>query len=113
MQLPLAALAVVAPDKVRDYLLSPTHPVGRHKARFFGSLGYWRPRWEVLAVALRTIARRGEAVKIPTPPYGTTYLVGGMPRGPGGRESWVETVWIIRADAPRPHLVTAFPGAPR
>ena len=28
------------PAKVRDYLLSPTHPLGRSKARFFARLGF-------------------------------------------------------------------------
>jgi len=32
--------AVIDERKVRDYLLSPVHPIGRHKARFFYRLGY-------------------------------------------------------------------------
>ena len=36
MKVPQAELAVVDPAKVRDYLLSPEHPVGRFKATFFG-----------------------------------------------------------------------------
>ena len=40
MQLPGAENAVVEPRKIRDYLLSPTHAVGRYKATFFAKLGY-------------------------------------------------------------------------
>jgi len=32
--------AVVDPAKLRDYLLSPEHPVGRAKARYFTALGF-------------------------------------------------------------------------
>jgi hypothetical protein len=40
MKLPGADRAIVDAAKVRDYLLSPEHPVGRFKAVFFGALGY-------------------------------------------------------------------------
>ena len=42
MLLPGADRAIVDAAKVRDYLLSPEHPVGRFKAVFFGALGYTR-----------------------------------------------------------------------
>ncbi|GJG85381.1 hypothetical protein tb265_05620 [Gemmatimonadetes bacterium T265] len=42
MKLPNAERAVVDPAKVRDYLLSPDHPVGESKARFFATLGLTR-----------------------------------------------------------------------
>jgi hypothetical protein len=32
--------AEIDPAKIRDYLLSLTHPVGRFKAPFFAALGY-------------------------------------------------------------------------
>jgi hypothetical protein len=34
MKLPNAERAEAPPEKLRDYLLSPSHPVGRFKARF-------------------------------------------------------------------------------
>ena len=37
--------AVVDVEKVRDYLLSSTHPVGRLKAAFFMGLGYRAEDW--------------------------------------------------------------------
>lgn len=37
MKLPNGQKAVVDERKVREYLLSASHPVGRFKARFFGS----------------------------------------------------------------------------
>lgn len=44
MRLPAAQLAIVEPAKIRDYLLSPEHPVGRYKASFFNALGGTRGR---------------------------------------------------------------------
>ena len=38
MQLPGAERAFINPPKLLDYLLSPEHPVGRTKARFFAAL---------------------------------------------------------------------------
>ncbi len=35
-----AAAAIVSADKLRDYLLSSAHPIGRYKSTFFRSLGY-------------------------------------------------------------------------
>jgi len=40
VKLPNADQAFIDPAKLRDYLLSPTHPVGRFKAPFFAAMGY-------------------------------------------------------------------------
>ena len=45
--------AVIEPQKLRGYLLSRTHPVGRFKAIFFRSLGYSASRWQRLEADLR------------------------------------------------------------
>lgn len=110
MQLPLADLAVIDVAKVHHYLLSPTHPVGRHKARYFATLGYRASTAGLFVRDLRSLARRGDAVEQSATPYGTKYRVGGMLRGPAGMSAWIETIWIIRPGDPRPHLVTAYPG---
>jgi len=56
MKLPGAEAAVVEPEKVRDYLLSPTHQVGRFKAAFFAALGYSQQNWADLEQDLRNLA---------------------------------------------------------
>lgn len=53
---PNADLVLVEDAKVRDYLLSPTHPVGRFKSVFFVALGSSLDRWEALRDALRELA---------------------------------------------------------
>jgi len=37
---PNSGNAIISVDKIRDYLLSLLHPVGRYKALFFKGIGY-------------------------------------------------------------------------
>ena len=53
MKLPNASLAIIDSAKLRDYLLSPAHPVGRFKAPFFAALGYAQEQWQQLEADLR------------------------------------------------------------
>jgi hypothetical protein len=55
MRLPAAQLAIVEAAKIRDYLLSLEHPVGRYKASFFTALGYTREDWQRLEAAFRFV----------------------------------------------------------
>jgi Domain of unknown function (DUF4926)/Domain of unknown function (DUF6883) len=61
MKLPAAERAVIAPAKIRDYLVSTSHPVGRFKAPFFASLGYTSANWRRLERDLLAIAMSGDA----------------------------------------------------
>lgn len=40
--------AIIAPEKLRDYILSLTHRDGRAKATYLGLLGYSQSDWEQL-----------------------------------------------------------------
>jgi len=44
--IPNADRATIDATKLRDYLLSATHPIGRFKARFLTALGFAPERWE-------------------------------------------------------------------
>ena len=65
--LPNADRATIEPSKVRDYLLSPAHPIGRFKAAVFAALGYTQDDWQhdirhvgdQDVIAVRTLARAG------------------------------------------------------
>jgi uncharacterized protein DUF6883 len=52
MKLP-AADAIIPPEKLRDYLLSPTHPDGRAKAEYLAKLGYAEEAFPQLESDLR------------------------------------------------------------
>ena len=94
---------------MREYLLSATHPVGRFKAAFFGTLGYDADRWEELRDALLAMAQAGDASPAKPSPYGVKYEVRATLTGPNGRSADLVTVWIVLASENHPRFVTAFP----
>lgn len=110
MKLPGAERAVVEPEKVRDYLLSLEHPVGRSKARFFTQLGFARDRWQELQQVLFTLAQTGEAEFGPATEFGQKYIVRGTIQTPKGRTMSVESAWIVLHGDDVPRLITAYPG---
>jgi len=56
MKLPNAQNAIVDERKVREYSLSPSHPVGRFKAKFFESVGFPPEAWSEFMDALQRLA---------------------------------------------------------
>jgi hypothetical protein len=110
MKLPNAERAIVEDEKIRDYLLSLEHPVGRSKARFFISLGFARHRWQELQQALLDLAQNEEAELGPATKFGQKYVVRGMIQGPTGRTAMVRSAWIILQGEDAPRFVTAYPG---
>jgi hypothetical protein len=109
-RLPNASVAEIPDEKVRDYLLSTSHPVGRFKASFFFSLGFRREEYLELANAIQRLAQMAEAIPSDRSIYGQKYIVRGTITGPNGRSAILETVWIVLNSAPRPRFVTAYPG---
>ena len=109
MSLPNSDHAVIDTAKVRDYLLSEAHPVGRFKAAFFVTLGYSSDHWELLRDDLLALARAGWAARGKPSAFGRTFEVDGILIGPSGRSVDVKTVWIIRSNEDAPRFVTAFP----
>ena len=113
MRLPKSGRAIIEPAKVRDYLLSHEHPVGRFKATFFGVLGYRREQWQRLARDLVHVGRFGTARPAEKIEFGQKYEVRGMLDGPSGRMAGVVTIWIVLNGEDFPRFITAFPGEAR
>jgi hypothetical protein len=110
VRLPNAELAVIDDAKVRDYLVSSSHPVGRFKSVFFAALGFTSANWEVLRDALLELARSADASPGQPSPFGQKYEVRGRLRGPSGRQAEIITVWQISNGREFAHFVTAIPG---
>ena len=110
MKLPSAENAVIAPAKIRDYLLSTSHPIGRFKAPFFAGLGYTIANWRRLEQAFLVLAVSGDAQLGKDSPYGQKYEIRGTLSGPSRGSAEVLTVWIIPFGTVVPQFVTAFPG---
>lgn len=124
---PLAEMELEVPlRKLTDYLLSPTHPMGRHKARFFAALGFTAENPLDLAEALKLQARRASEVREEATPFGLKWAAWGKLSGPWGGAG-VMSVWVgegcggaepcARGQIPvgtatryaRARLVTAYP----
>ena len=109
MKLPNRDQAYLPAAKLRDYLLSPTHAVGRTKAKFFGEFGFNKSNVGSLESGLLAIARIEDVTDVTTTPYGVKYVVDGSLPTPMGIEVKVRTVWIIETGEERPRFVTAHP----
>jgi hypothetical protein len=110
VKLPGADHAIVDEVKVRDYLLSAAHPVGRAKARFFTSLGFRRERSGELRDALLALARRGQVTLGAPTIFGQKYVVRDIIQGPAGLTAALTTVWIVRQGEDFARFITAYPG---
>jgi hypothetical protein len=111
--LPNATKAVIDSTKVRDYLPSSSHPIGRFKQSFFVALGYSRDQWQQLEVDLLELAVSGNARIGQKSEYGQKYEVRSRLEGPSGNSAEVVSIWIILEDEEIPGFVTAFPGGKR
>ena len=109
MKLPHAERAIVDERKVREYLLSPSHPVGRFKAKYFGSIGFPAEDWAGFVSALLRLAAEGDATLVEQSEYGQKYVVRGRIAGAGARPAEVDSVWIIEVGDDVPRLVTVYP----
>lgn len=110
MKLPNASRAIVDDAKVRDYLLSPAHPVGRFKARVFASVGYHHDAWERLRDDLRALAITIEVASSTDQRHGHRFVGHGELPGAVGRPLPVITVWLISSGDSLPRLITVYPG---
>ena len=108
MRLPNHNNALLPSEKVRDYLLSDSHPIGRYKAAVFRSLGYESRDAEVLAQDLRKLLIF-DAAEVGTSEFGTKYAIRGTIHGPNGKRGDIVSIWIVRNDEDFPRFVTAYP----
>ncbi len=108
MRMPDGDRAVVDEVKLRDYLLNPDHPLGKHHAHLFRTLlGVDVDSTDVLAQALRAAARDGETTLGKASVFGQKYEIRFPMSGPRGSYT-VLSVWIIPTDGEIPYLVTAY-----
>jgi hypothetical protein len=108
MKLP-ADEAIIPSEKLRDYILSPTHPDGRGKATFLGRLGYNQADWRRLEADLRRQILTREAKPAAQSAWGLKYEILGPLTGPNGTTAWVRSIWIVPAVGTLPRLVTLIP----
>jgi hypothetical protein len=108
--LPKVDKAIIEERKLRDYLLSPTHSIGRFKAAFFAQLGYTQGNWLRLEQDLRAQHLPQEAEEVGSSRHGEKYKIAAPLVGPTGKRVELISIWIIRRGEDRPRFVTAYPG---
>jgi hypothetical protein len=108
VKLPNADRAVVDERKLREYLLSTQHAVGRFKAAFFSELGFKIGNWKELRSRLMELAH-SDATMGESTEYGQKHLIPGTLTGPSGRRADVVSVWIVLTGDDIPRLVTVYP----
>jgi hypothetical protein len=113
VRLPNADRAVIEAVKLREYLLSTAHPIGRFKARVFMALGFEQARWAELAEAFRQQHLTQDAQSAGRTPHGQKFSIRASLRGPNGRSAIVVSVWFLDAPDAAPRFVTAYPGDSR
>lgn len=109
VKLPNIEQATVPEAKIREYLLSETHPDGREKAAFFKRFGFSLAEWEMLAQALLRHATESEVMRANRSWHGIKYIVEGRLVTPDERNPVVRSVWIIEEGGIGARLVTAYP----
>ncbi len=108
MRLPRADQVRIDERKIRDYLVSKTHPVGRFKARVFAAIGFSETVVDAFVVEVRRIAIEGDVSEVQDNEFGRKYTVPGELRGPTGAVR-VVTVWIQETGLEDVRLVTVRP----
>ena len=108
MVLPNAHRAEVDILKLRDYCLSPEHPVGKHKATVFrAALGLTAGDAEWLRNVLLGVAQTGEAVADVPDEFGSRYRID-FRLGTATGAAMLRSAWIIRSGEDFPRLTTCF-----
>ncbi len=109
MKLPSFENAIIEEDKLRNYLLSSSHPVGRFKAAFFAGFGYTQNDCKRLEEDIRKLISAQEAEEGLPSAYGQKYEVHGIMIGSKGKKFGLRTIWIVPRGETVPRFVTAYP----
>lgn len=109
MYLPEKEGAIVPLNKINSYLLSTSHPIGKHKAVFFVSIVFEIGKPEVLQQALIQVAKQYQVIAFENTQFGNKYVIDGNIQAPNGRYYLLRTIWIIENNTNTAYLVTAYP----
>jgi len=109
MKLPNAENAIIAPEKLRDYLLNALHRRGGSKAKLLLSMGYQIHQWQQLETDLREQHLTADVEESEENEYGTSYAITAGLNGPGGSTFLFRSIWQIDIGTDCPRLITMYP----
>jgi hypothetical protein len=109
MLIPNAQKAIIAPEKLRDYLLNPGHRKGSSKAKLLIRCGYNSEAWQQLEADLRAQHLSAEVFCVTQNAYGERYEIRAELHTPSGRQRMVRSIWQIDRGTDVPKLITMYP----
>jgi len=109
MRIPNATNAIIAPEKLRDYLLNPNHRRGGSKARLLLALGYRRDNWKRLEDDLRTQHLSLDSAVESTNEYGHRYEIIATIQTPNARQLIFLSIWQIDCGTDVARFITMYP----
>ncbi|MBN2412031.1 hypothetical protein JXQ31_10100 [candidate division KSB1 bacterium] len=109
MKLPNKEQAIIPASKIKDYLLSNSHPTGRSKSNFFRMFGFDETNIDIFEQCLLKIAQTNNVTFKVTSYHGKKYIIDGKLSTPVGRDISIRTVWTIEKNGDNPRFVTAYP----
>jgi hypothetical protein len=109
VKIPNAEKAIIAQDKLCDYLLNLGHRRGASKAKLLHSMGYSVDEWRQLEADIRTQHLEAEIDCESQSEYGQRYEIVAPLHGPGGRTIAFRSIWQIDEGTECPRLITMYP----
>ncbi len=107
--MPNSDKVIITKEKLTDYLLSQTHPIGKSKAKFFCSLGFDESNADLLEKEIRGVAEMNDIIEEKSTNFGTKYIINGRINTPNGNIVEIRTVWILESGKEIPRFVTSYP----
>lgn len=108
MPIPNAHKAIIAPEKLHDYLLNIAHRRGAAKARLLLALGYRTENWKRLEYDIRQQHLTCDPVQTSQTEYGVRFEILAPIRAPNGRSIPFWTIWQIDTGRDVPRLITMY-----
>ena len=108
-KLPNYEKAFIDPAKIRNYILSPTHPIGRFKMALFQKMGYTDKNWKELVDDIKEHHLPLDAEPIEKTAYGQKYAIKGNIQGPNGKTVLFKSIWIILEGENISRFITIYP----
>jgi hypothetical protein len=109
MKIPHADNAVIAEDKLRNYLLNLAHRRAGSKAKLLLSMGYRADDWLKLDSDIRVCHLLEEVDFEVDTEYGKRFEIVAPLHGPVGPSVIFRSVWQIDTGTAYPRLITMYP----
>jgi hypothetical protein len=100
---------IIAPEKLRDYILNLSNPDGESKARFLKEMGYEQENWKTLESDLRKQHLSEDTIPGKQSVYGAKSEIFAPLIGPNGEKRWLRSVWMIRKGESIARFITLIP----